>query len=196
LIERLGDFQARHPNIDLQLRLYAQNPLASGEAADAYVIADAVLPGYDQIHLRDEVLVAVAHPSCTGERQPLITTEITPGHVGEDWVHYCAAANLKLPALKEGAFRQCTHFLLALEMARAGQGVALVPDFLARREIRSGSLALHGKARLPSGRTYRLCFRHARAHEPKIAALAAWFSSHIAEMAEGRTEPAGVRAHG
>jgi LysR family transcriptional regulator, glycine cleavage system transcriptional activator len=180
LIERLGEFQARHPHIDLQLRLYAQDPLASGEVADAYVIAEPARSGYESISLRDEMLVAVASPTnCTGQ-QALITTEIAPGHIGEDWIAFCSAAGLKLPAIKRGEFRQCSHYLLALEMARTGQGVALVPDFLAGREIRAGSLALYAKTQMPSGRTYRLCFRQGRAHEPKIMALTEWFRSEIA----------------
>lgn len=39
LIEKLGQFQTQHPGIELQFRLYAQDPLLSNEVADAYVTA-------------------------------------------------------------------------------------------------------------------------------------------------------------
>ncbi len=46
---------------------------------------------------------------------------------------------------------KCTHYILALEMARHGVGIALIPDFLARSHIDSGTLELFNKTRIPSG---------------------------------------------
>jgi LysR family glycine cleavage system transcriptional activator len=75
---------------------------------------------------------------------------------------------------------QCSHYLLALEMARAGMGVALVPDFLTRRDIDSGTLTYFDRTRMPSGRTYNICFKHSRAGEPAMATLVQWLKSQLA----------------
>jgi len=75
---------------------------------------------------------------------------------------------------------QCSHDLLALVMARAGLRVAVVPDFLARRDIESGTPACFDQTRTPSGRTYNICFKHSRSDEPAIATLVHWLKSLLA----------------
>lgn len=115
------------------------------------------------------------------ESQPLITTELEADALGADWLRFCRSAGLKLSALQRGPFRQCTHYLLAMEMARAGQGIALVPDFLAARDLETGALSRFSPVTISLNRVYRLCYRESRAHEPKIATLAAWFRSEIAD---------------
>ena len=84
---------------------------------------------------------------------------------------------MKLRDIQDGSFRLCTHYFLALELARADHGVALVPDFLAGREIRAGTVVPYHDARLPSGRTYRLCIRESRAGETKLKTFASWLVS-------------------
>lgn len=91
---------------------------------------------------------------------------------------------MKLAGIQEGSFRLCSHYLLALELAKSGQGLALVPDFLARREIIAGNLVAVHDALVPSGRTYCLCIRDSRIHETKLKKLADW-------LVETASKPAG-----
>ena len=88
------------------------------------------------------MLVAVQAPRAKSKknqllRNRLITTELQSGRIGKDWIDFCRKTGIKLADLQDGPFRQCTHYLLALEMAKLGQGIALVPDFLAAKDIRS-----------------------------------------------------------
>jgi DNA-binding transcriptional LysR family regulator len=76
--------------------------------------------------------------------------------------------------------------MLASEMAKAGLGVALVPDFLARRDVEDGRLAYFDKTRMPSGRTYNLCFKQRRAQEQGIQVLAKWFRTQIEPSPKAR----------
>lgn len=182
LIEKLDDFYRSHAEIDLELRLYAQNPLYSNEVADAYVVADEIKPGYKTMPLKREVLVAVEAPAARqrakgSARRRLITTEGERGKIGQDWSSFCRLTGMKLRDIQDGSFRLCTHYFLALELARADHGVALVPDFLAGREIRAGTVVPYHDARLPSGRTYRLCIRESRAGETKLKTFASWLVS-------------------
>lgn len=194
LIERLEEFYDAHPEIDLQLKLYAQDPLISGEMADAFVTANPVRPDYVSVRLKDEMLIAVHKPSAKrGRRHRLITTWLDKGRIGEEWVDYCKAAGLKLAELQEGTFRQCTHYLLALEMAKNGQGIALIPDFLAAREIASGSVAAFDRRLFPSKRVYRLCYRKTRAHEAQLIALRDWLTSKTTELSKAPSRKAGRR---
>ena len=194
LIERLADFYRGHPEIDLQLRLYAQDPLTSGEVADAFITAEPIKSDFAAVKLRDEMLIAVHKPVASrGKRHRLITTWLDKGHIGEEWVDYCKAAGLKLAELQEGTFRQCTHYLLALEMAKNGQGIALIPDFLAVREIAAGTVEAFDRRLLPSKRVYRLCYRKTRAHEAQLIALRDWLTSKTTELSKIPSRKAGRR---
>ncbi|MFO0990721.1 MAG: LysR family transcriptional regulator [Hyphomicrobiales bacterium] len=185
LIERLHDFYTTHPDINLELRLYALNPLLTQEIADAYVIADDVKPGFTAIPLLEESLLAVEAPSGRRSegRRRLITTDVEPGHVGRDWIDYCRTGGIRLSTLKEGEFRLCTHYFIALELARRGYGVALVPDFLASRDIRAGTLVTYSDRLFPSGRTYNLCIKTTRTTESSLVTLANWMTGQAAATA-------------
>lgn len=58
LIPRLASFYATHPGVDLQLRLYAQDPEQTADVADAFITAREVKPGFAAVHVLDEMLVA------------------------------------------------------------------------------------------------------------------------------------------
>lgn len=184
LIERMEDFYEAHPDIRLDLRLYAENPLFTNFSADAYVVADELKPGYVAIPLKDEFLVAVETTRTRsmpkpGARRPLITTDVEPEALGDDWISFCRKAGYKLSEIQEGPFHRASHFMLALEMAKRGLGVAIVPDFLASRELEHGHIVRYGDQTVPSGRTYHLCFRNSRAHEAKLMTLVHWFRSAL-----------------
>lgn len=185
LIERMEDFYQSYPELKLDLRLYAENPLFSNLAADAYVVADELKPGYVAIPLKEEHLVAVETQhsrgvSLAGARRRLITTDVEPDTLGNDWMTFCRKAELNLPAIQEGPFHRASHFMLALEMAKRGLGVALVPDFLASRDLSAGQVVRFSEKIIPSGRTYHLCFKSSRAHDAKLMKLVHWFRSALA----------------
>jgi len=182
LIPRLASFHAAHPGVELQLRLYAQDPEQTADVADAFITAQEVKPGFAAVHVLDEMLVAVRAPSDrpASGRHRLITTDILPGTLGQDWLNYCSAAGRDLAELQEGAFLQCSHYLLALEMARAALGLALVPEFFARRDLEAGALQRFDRTLLPAGRRYHICFKESRRADPQIRALVQWLKAERA----------------
>ena len=202
LVERLDHFFAAHPEIDLQLRLYAQDPALTNEVADAFVTTYPVKAGFASIRLMDEMLIAVQAPAKEtmrkrGAKHRLITTELKDGKLGRDWINYCKRAGLRLADLQDTPWLQCTHYLLALEMAKSGLGVALVPDFLAAKGIKSGALVAFSKTLMPSKRVYHLCYRKTRGHEAKLATLAQWIKSQMAETSVApKSKPTSGKAAG
>jgi LysR family glycine cleavage system transcriptional activator len=194
LIERPPDFYEAHPEVALELKLYAQNPLVTHVVADAFVVADELKAGCVAIPLKEEKLLAVEARRKKQSRLPagrhrLITTDFQPGLIGEDWKDSFRLARMELQDLQHGTFLTCSHYMVALEMAKRGHGVALEPDFLAARDIDAGALLRFSDALLPSGRTYHLCFMKTRAHEAKLRFLVHWFRSKAAET------PAPARNH-
>jgi hypothetical protein len=67
--------------------------------------------------------------------------------------------------LKTGEWLRCSHEILALEMAKAGLGLALVRDFPAARHIGKGALAYSDNNRVSARRSYRLCYKSMRASD-------------------------------
>jgi LysR family glycine cleavage system transcriptional activator len=194
LIPRLSSFYASHPEVELQLRLYAQDPEQTAEIADAIITARDVRPGFTAIPIMDEMLMAVS--ALTGMagagRQRLITTDIPPGTLGQDWLNYCRATGREIAELQEGPFLQCSHYVLALEMARAGLGMALVPEFLARRDLESGALHRFDRTLLPAGRRYHICFKQSRRADPQIRAMVQWLKAERAPRPLPRKLTAGT----
>lgn len=192
LIPRLPDFLAAHPELDIELRLYAQDPQLTDEVADAIVTAYPVRRGFSSLRVAEELLVAVETAGRDvppgRRRERLITTDPDDTNIGQDWRDYCAHTRRNLSDLQSGSWLRCTHYLLALEMARAGMGVALVPDFLAQREVGSGTLRYLDEARVPSGRVYHLCFKATRAQEAGIRSLVGWIKLQ-SEAASNSSHP-------
>jgi DNA-binding transcriptional LysR family regulator len=186
LIPRLESFIGANPGIALQLNLHVRDPHFSHEVADVIFSALPVAPGFAAVHIFDEMLVAVHAPGSPSNRLRLITTELDEQRIGQDWTDYCRRAGLACEDLQEGAWLRCTHFLFALEMARAGLGAALVPEFLARRHIEDGSLVYLNRLPMPSGRVYRLCYKQSRAKEIAITAFSRWLRAELSPIPRSR----------
>lgn len=177
LVPRLPEFFARHPDIDLQLVMVSEEEEISDRTADAFVTSWPSQRGYRSVLLLREQLVAVSPPGLSGWPCPLVTTEVSPASTGGDWVEYCRNNELQLSSAQQQSWKKCTHYTTALDMARAGIGAALVPDFLAERDIASGDLvALPGRP-MPTGQNYYLSVKFSRHQEPALSSLTQWLRS-------------------
>lgn len=178
LAARIPEFALAYSNIDLEMRMFARHPLQTEGTADAIVTADLVSDGFDHVPLFEEMLVAVARSEggpADGEMPAqLITTDLQPHALGKEWREYSDLTGRDFVGSAKGAYMRCTHYLLAMALARAGTGAALVPDFLAADALGSGALSLLDERRLPSGRTYKLCYKASRARDPDLRDLARW----------------------
>lgn len=183
LAERMKVFIHAHPEITVQFRLYAKDPEFSDTGADALITAATPAPGLAAVKLCDESLVAVISPTLSAAHLRFITTETQPGLEGADWRQFAASSGLDVDARREGSWIQSTHYLMALELARAGVGVALVPEFLVRCNLHNGVLKLFDQHAMPSGRTYNLCFKQSRRSDHAIQALLKWLTTELASRA-------------
>lgn len=183
LAPRLPEFNREFPGIDIELRLFSQYPIQSELIADAVVTADPVSDGFEAVTLFVEQLVPVISPGASVDARgmpcQLITTDVRPSDRGKDWRDYSTQVGKNFVGAATGIFLPCTHYILALAMARAGLGAALVPDFLAKDAIAIGDLVVLGDKRPVPGRIYKLCYKASRVRDPDLRVLGRWIKTQI-----------------
>lgn len=183
LIPRLPDFLAACPDIDLRLIMVYDPHEISISLADVFISSERVSPDYYAKRLFSEQLVPVAcatgpcdfsAPAC------LISAEADIGVAGRAWEAFANLNALDIDAFKSGDWLCCSHYILALEMALCGMGVALLPDFQVAHLIEDGRLQrLPGQA-LPTGQSYELQVATSRRRNPPIVAFSAWLRAAVA----------------
>ena len=85
-----------------------------------------------------------------------------------------------MPAVKGRAAPKFDSYLLALEAAMDGQGVAIAPYFMVAGDLRSGRLVKPFRLEVPQPRRWYLVCRKERRGEPRIARFRDWLSAQIA----------------
>lgn len=164
LIDLAADLLAQEADFEIDMRMFANDPQLTSVVADVFVTADNIPHGYWSADLFVEELVAVCTPACRDEELatrsvPLIKNEILEFTNECRWLIYKQALpETELPVENRRILR-ASHFVLALEMATRGLGIALIPDFLARTRLRSGALVKLYPEAIRSGRKYRICCR-------------------------------------
>lgn len=183
LAARLPEFDEANPRIDVELQLYAEEPELSYRNADAVFSAEPVPAGYEAIQIFEEHLVAVGRPdvvqNARTERVRMITTDTDEKNLGEHWYEFGRECGLNVDETRSGSWIKCSHFILALELAKAGMGIAMVPEFQAAEAIGNGTLERLNQCSVPSSRRYNFCYKTSRAKEPGIRAFAQWLRSQV-----------------
>jgi len=146
LVPRLGDFLANHPTIEINL-ITKIRPF-DFEEETAHVAIHFGQPQWPRAHceyLMDETVIAVCAPSWieVGRKtlrlqdintSPLIQHTTRP-HLWREWLTEAGGSTNK--ALAGARFE---YYSLVIEAAVAGIGVAVLPKFLIRNELRRGLL--------------------------------------------------------
>lgn len=177
IVPELSDFIARHPEIDLRMVLMSDPPEISDRLADVFITSELPRRGYWSSTLCAEMLVPVAHPRLPADWEggmPLITSETDPSLAGTDWEAFATYNGLALREIQRGPWQCCSHFLLALEMAQAAMGAALIPDFLAAPALASGAVRRLPGRSVPTGLGYDVQVKYKRRTEPDIRTFTSW----------------------
>lgn len=185
LIPRMDRLYAAMPNFDLQLRMHDRASELSDTVADAFITARPKETGFLSTFILPEQLVAVCHESVRpryGLDLPLISRDMSPQHRGQDWVRFLAACDSGLSEALGHRWLYATHHIIALEMARAGLGAALVPDFLVARDLAAGRLQRLHKGHFATQDGYYFSFKESRRHEPGLETLAGWLQAEIGQQ--------------
>jgi LysR family glycine cleavage system transcriptional activator len=188
LISRLHLFQARHPDILVRFHTRDFHWEFDPALADIGMICTTKPdhPDLTYTHLFDARLAPICTPGIAqagmGLRQPadLVNHALLQVYTAvEDWHVWLDAAGI--PQLKGRAAAKFDSYLLAIEAAIDGQGIALVPHFLAAPDIKNGRLVQPFAIDVQQpARWYLTCLKE-RAEEPRLHMFRDWLIDLIAE---------------
>ncbi|MBI1415640.1 MAG: transcriptional regulator GcvA [Limimaricola sp.] len=190
LIPRLSSFQQAHPEITVNLRT-SDGPLDfAREKVDV-----AVRFGYgnwpDAIAepIMSEELVVVCSPRIMDGPYPLTDYSDLARHKliihstrPEAWEHWFLATGTDSSAMQWGL--RLEHFFMVLQAAISGLGVALLPTFLVRNDIRAGNLHAPFPIRVDSPGGYYLVTPHAKQDLRRVKLFRRWLIEHVTSSIE------------
>jgi LysR family glycine cleavage system transcriptional activator len=187
LIPRLHRFQMAEPGILVRMSTNQLDWEFDPATGDLGIIctARADRPNLHYAHLFDARLFPVCSPAIaqggTGLRQPaeLVNHTLLKLYTAEeDWRAWLAEA--RLPQLADRAAPQFDSYLLALEAAIEGQGVALVPHFMVAADLKAGRLVKPFAVEVRQPARWYLACRRERRGDARITRFRDWLKAEIA----------------
>ncbi|ANC01134.1 MULTISPECIES: LysR substrate-binding domain-containing protein [Pseudomonas] len=184
LIPRLKGFGKRHPNIHLDIRNEMEPfALLQGSADVVFFFGQGTWPGATCVELFGEEVVPVCAPELLAGQvldspgalagQVLLQSTSRP----EAWHEWFLEQGLHTDNSYHGP--RFDTFYMALSAAQSGCGVALVPRYLAAKELAEGSLVVAWNHAMPSNGKHYLAFAEHAAEVPKVRALVEWIRAQL-----------------
>jgi len=184
LIPHLKGFGKRYPNIHLDIRNEMEPfSLLQGSADVVFFFGQGTWPGATCVQLFDEEVVPVCAPELLQGRElsdasalaELVLMQSTSRP--EAWHEWFLEQGLHTDNSYHGP--RFDTFYMALSAAQAGCGVALVPRYLAEKELAVGSLVIAWQHAMRSNGAHYLAYAEHAAEVPKVRALVEWIKTQL-----------------
>ncbi|QYX51941.1 LysR family transcriptional regulator [Pseudomonas sp. S07E 245] len=184
LIPHLKGFGKRYPNIHLDIRNEMEPfSLLQGSADVVFFFGQGTWPGATCVQLFDEEVVPVCAPELLQGRElndasalaELVLMQSTSRP--EAWHEWFLEQGLHTDNSYHGP--RFDTFYMALSAAQAGCGVALVPRYLAEKELAEGSLVIAWQHAMRSNGAHYLAYAEHAAEVPKVRALVEWIKTQL-----------------
>jgi len=184
VIPRLGDFQRKHPEIDVSLLPNITLVDFSRDDVDmALRYGPGNWPGLDAVKLMDEEVFPVCSPRFNGGTLPKQPRDLADLPLLRDarqpWSDWFKSIGLELPEPDRGPVYNEPS--LVLQAAIAGQGVALARGALARPAIEAGHLVRLFPRGARARFSYYIVYPPAAASIPRVAAFRDWLLGQAGE---------------
>lgn len=185
MMTRLHSLQQACPDLLVRFNASQMDWEFDPKTADVGIICtvEPNRPGLTYIPLFEARLIAVASPSLLERIGPIRSPEEVTRHTllelytsAGDWGAWLGPQS---DALRAAATVRFDSYLLAIEAACDGQGIAIVPDFLAESDLVSGRLIKPITWSVPQPARWYLVSRRDRADEPAIIRFKNWLLSEI-----------------
>lgn len=185
LVRKLHRFQAAFPEIRLiHLDIPSEFEPTRGDIGLIWT-RRAVLPGLYYTPLFTPALSPVASPSLLKSGAGLRTPSDLAAHTllfvegaEDDWHAWLDTAGMS--ELAHRPYPKFDSYLIALEAAVEGQGIAIAPDFIAAMDLKDGRLVQPFDVQVTQpGGWYLVCSRE-RQHELRIKCFYDWLVAEVA----------------
>jgi LysR family transcriptional regulator of beta-lactamase len=181
LLERVADFQARHPGIDLRLQTHNNKIELASEAVDAAIrFGDGAWRSVQAEPLLAAPLSPLCSPALAQQLASPLDLRRLPllrSYRGEDWPAWARAAGLGQLVARGPQFDSS---VLMVQAALLGSGVALAPPAMFRRELAQGRLVQPFAIEVDVGR-YWLTRTLSREPRPALLAFRDWLIATLAD---------------
>lgn len=184
LIPHLKGFGRKHPNIHLDIRNEMEPfALQQGAADVVFFFGRGTWPGATCVKLFTEEVVPVCAPEllqggALGSADELAQwVLLQSASRPEAWHEWFLEQGLQSANSYQGP--RFDTFYMALSAAQSGCGVALVPRYLAARELSEGSLVVAWDHAMTSHGAHYLAFAEHAAEVPKVRALVEWVKAQL-----------------
>ena len=189
LMPRLGQFQARHPDIDIEVRQSRREETSWLEDVDVWI--EVRRPGrpwprsIGARYLLGREITPVCAPAVARRlktpaallREPLLHHTSFPGN----WALWLDAAGVPSGGIKlGGGFDLASNMIVA---ASSGMGVAVVQPCLVERELATGELVRPFPLAASTGRGYYVCARRSAPRDGPAGLFIAWLQAQAASAA-------------
>jgi len=187
LIPRLADFQARHPEIDVNIRANQQLVDFLQDDVDLAVrYGPGAWPGLTAAKLLSEHVFAVCSPRFAAARVPRNLTELAAAALLHSpiqaWEPWFRALGANPPRGRRGpSFNEAS---LVLRAATDGLGIALARSVLVQPELDAGRLVRVLPYSVPADFAYYLVRPENAEISPNLAAFWEWLQAQAAAQAE------------
>lgn len=179
LVPRINGFRFRHPNVYLNITNRTESfDFEKSDVDVAFFYGHGAWPKSECIKLLDEQMVPVCSPSIippSGINEPLdliplvLLQSSTRPQAWHDWF---AAQDCYTSYSYHGP--RFDSFYMALQAARAGCGVTLVPRFLAEEELSNRQLVIPWQYELTSNNAYYLAYPEHKSEVAKVKNFIDW----------------------
>ncbi|EKE72176.1 LysR family transcriptional regulator [Gallaecimonas xiamenensis] len=173
LIPRLPQFESQYPAMMMSLKMLAEVPPIRDDVADLFITFGPV-PGHcysQDLHRERLWAVQASHLAVEAEELPLL--EVLEPQGPSDWVRFTEQTGIDISGR---ARRHYHHFLLAYEAALCGQGIALVPDFMAADDLKLGRVKRLDWPAIQTPLVFRFLCDQRWLKDPLVRALANWLA--------------------
>jgi len=191
LMPRLASYRAENPKMAVRLLTSHLDWEFDPQLADFGLIwtKNPHRANFAYQFLFEAELITVASPKyCEG--RALALSDLPHLHLlqiytaRDDWRLWLADIGVDLRKIR--AQTSYDSYLLAIEAALDGQGVALVPDFLVRDDLASGRLVQSFANHIPQPGAWYLVSRQERSLDPRIRRFSDWL---VAEIGKNHLKP-------
>jgi DNA-binding transcriptional LysR family regulator len=187
LVPRLNGFIESYPGIDINLISKIRRFDFNGEEAHAAIyFGPTGWPGSEMHFLMPESVVPVAAPSIV-DGMPLLGAEALRGmtliqHTTRPalWRQWLNMAGVE--GINGDVGPKFEYYSLVIEAATAGIGVALLPEFLVRREIEQGLLAKAVNLPMKCEEAYYFVVPEKHRDNPNVVCFGKWLGQEIARF--------------